>query len=61
MSIVLTIIIGLILLAIYCLANLGVVAFFDDNNNDGCMGIGLFIAILIVFLIIIYGLRTCVS
>ena len=61
MSIILTVLIGIILLALFGLSNLGIVALFDNDHKEGCMAIGFFMIVLVVLLLIVYGLRACTS
>jgi hypothetical protein len=42
MSVILTFLIGIILLALFGLGNLGTVALFDKDHKDGCLAIGFF-------------------
>lgn len=61
MSVILTFLIGIILLALFGLGNLGTVALFDKDHKDGCLAIGFFMFVLIVLLLIVYGIRACMS
>lgn len=62
MSVILTILIGLIIMAIFILVNIGVFSIFDDKvGNEGCMGFGFIIAILVVIVLVLYGIRACAS
>ncbi len=64
MYVFLTIIIGLILLILFGLGNMGVIALFSDEldevKKDGCSIFGFVIIVLVILLLIVYGLRTCV-
>lgn len=61
MSVLLTILIGFFVLILFCLANIGVGALFDNYSKDGCMVVVIIIVILIVVILVLYGLRACVS
>jgi len=53
----------IILLAIYLLGGVGVVAFFDNDGDskEGCSVIIVFIVILFLIMLMLSGLRSCVS
>ncbi len=49
-------------MAIFILVNIGVFSIFDDKvGNEGCMGFGFIIAILVVIVLVLYGIRACAS
>ena len=63
MYVFLTIIIVLILLILFGLANMGVIALFsselDEEKKDGCSIFGFVVIVLVILLLIVYGLRSC--
>ncbi len=61
MSFILTILICIIFLALYGLGNLGIAAMFDNDHKEGCGAIGFYMVVFVVLLLIVYGLRACVS
>lgn len=66
MYIILTILIGIILLALFGLGNIGTIALFsnelenDEERKIGCSVFGFVIVVLVILLLILCGLRSCV-
>ena len=62
MSTILSIIIGICVFAIYFLGNIAIVHMLDgDTSDEERKGCCLIFLIMIVFVVILYGLRACVS